>query len=166
MLKKYTLGLVLAISVTALAGCGSTASTSADKGTSSNASSSTSSAAFKDGDYKASYDKADEHGYKAVVTVSVKGGKIAKVDFDNYDKDGKRKSEDAKYEEAMKKQKNIGPKEYTPKLNQQLVDSQDASKVDGVTGATQSSKEFKELSKAALDKAKKGDTSETILKAK
>lgn len=162
MKKTYALVLGLAISLTALVGCGSKAAdTSANTNTNTNTEKTA--AAFKDGEYKGTYDKMDSHGWKPQIDIKIEGGKITKVDFDNVNKDGKLKSQDEAYEASMKKAKNIGPKEYTPKLDQQLVDSQDAEKIDGVTGATSSSNEFKALSKAVLEKAKTGDKSDTVL---
>ena len=50
------------------------------------------------------------------------------------------------------------PEKYSQELNDKLVEVQDVSKVDTVSGATGSTEEFKALAKAALEAATKGDT--------
>lgn len=75
--------------------------------------------------------------------------------YNEVDKNGKFKRDDADYASKMKAKNNITPKEVDEKLQQELVDSQDTSKVDTVAGATESSKTFKELAEQALKDAKK-----------
>lgn len=163
MKKIYALAIIALVSIFALVGCGtsnSKESTSTTKSTSSNSST------YKDGTYKGTYDKADKRGWKPQISIVIQKGKITKVDFDEIDKNGKLKTEDVNYGKSMKKKNGIEPKEYIPKLNQQLINSQTALKVDGITGATESTTKFKELSKAVLEKAKTGDTSEAVLTMK
>jgi major membrane immunogen (membrane-anchored lipoprotein) len=62
-----------------------------------------SSAAYKDGTYKASYKDFDDHGWKSQVEVTVKDGKISDAKFDCVNADGKLKSQDADYNSSMKK---------------------------------------------------------------
>ncbi|MDF2879848.1 MAG: hypothetical protein K0R54_405 [Clostridiaceae bacterium] len=156
MNKKRILGIIAAAALTfsILSGCGSKSATQ----TSSTA------GKYKDGTYKAAYDKFDAHGWKAQVTIDVKDGKIATVNFDYVDKDGKLKSKNTAYESAMKKVNKIGPAEYTVTLDKALVDKQDVSQVAAVTGATESTKNFKDLSTEALANAAKGDATEAVLK--
>ncbi len=119
--------------------------------------------ALKDGKYKAEYDKEDTRGWKAFTEIEVKDGKIISANYDYVNKDGKLKSKDAEYNKAMKDKSGTSPAEYSPALGKALVDKQDPSKVDKVTGATHSSDAFKEMAKKLMDeKAKKGD--QTTLK--
>ncbi len=157
MKRLYTVIIIALISIFALTGCGSSES---KESTSSNSS------MYKDGTYKGTYDKADKRGWKPQISIVIQKGKIEKVEFNEIDKNGKLKTEDAKYGKSMKEKSSTEPKEFIPKLNQQLIDSQTDSKIDGITGATQSTTKFKELSKDVLAKAKTGDTSETVLTMK
>jgi major membrane immunogen (membrane-anchored lipoprotein) len=161
MKKLCTLTIIILISIFSLIGCSSSNSKESTSTTEN-----TNSVVYKDGTYKGTYYKYDKSGWKAQMNVTIQGSKIAKIDFNYVNKNGKLKTEDDNYEKAMKAKKGIGPKEFIPKLNQQLISSQTASKIDVITGATVSSTEFKELSKAVLDKAKTGDTSQTILTRK
>lgn len=156
MNRKRILGIVAAatLTFTILSGCGSKSTTQT----------STTAGKYKDGTYKAAYDKFDAHGWKAQVSIDVKDGKIATVNFDYVDKDGKLKSKNTAYETAMKKVNKIGPAEYTVTLDKALVDKQDVSQVAAVTGATESTSNFKNLSTAALANAAKGDTTAAVLK--
>lgn len=120
---------------------------------------------YKDGTYKAEESVYDKYGgYKATVTITIKAGKITKATYDAFTKDGKAKSKDAAYEANMSKTNKIGPKEYMAQLPAQLVKVQNADKVDVVTGATHSTENFKQLTKLALDNAKKGIKTTAILK--
>lgn len=151
---KKVLSIIAAavLSFSILSGCGASTSTSANAGK------------YKDGTYKASYDKFDAHGWKAQVSIDIKDGKITTVNFDYVNKDGGLKSKNAAYETAMKKVNKLGPVEYTATLDKALVDKQEVAQVAGVTGATESTSNFKNLSTAALANAVKGDTTVAILK--
>lgn len=116
---------------------------------------------LQDGTYKLVEKNLDENGWKTDFTITVKDGKITESNYENLDKDGNKKSEDEGYEEAMKEKTGVGPKEYFPELNEQLVEKQDASEVEVVTGATHSSESFKEYAQQLIDAAKEGNT-ETI----
>ncbi|MBP2072124.1 MULTISPECIES: FMN-binding protein [Thermoanaerobacterium] len=143
MKKALAIGIATAFITISLAGCGS------------NSSNASSSGAYKDGTYKAEQAAFDEHGYKGQIEITVKDGKITDVLYNEVDKNGKFKRDDADYASKMKAKNNITPKEVDEKLQQELIDSQDTSKVDTVAGATESSKTFKELADEALKDAKK-----------
>ena len=150
-MKKIVSILVGGLMAAALfAGCGSTAASSA----------------YKDGTYKASYKDFDDHGWKSQVEVTIKDGKISDAKFDCVNADGKLKSQDADNNSSMKKVSKTSPEEFQPKLAADLVAKQDIEKVDSVTGATNSSNDFKKLAKAALDNAKAGKTEEAVVENK
>ena len=154
MKKALSIALTSILSLSLLAGCGSK-ETKAPAGS-----------AYKDGKYKAAYDKLDSHGWKAFAEIEIKDGKIATVDFDYLNKDNKRKSEDAEYTKAMKPKSGTSPDEFCPKLEKDLVEKQDVDKVDAITGATNSVTNFKTLSKTALENAKKKNTKEAVVPLK
>ena len=115
---------------------------------------------YKDGIYKVEYDKFDSHGWKAQVELEVKDGKILNVKYDYINKDGKLKSQDADYKKNMEAVSKTYPEKYIKELQDQLVNKQLIARVDAITGATDSSKNFKALVEYALDEmAEKGDTS-------
>ncbi|MBC2398155.1 FMN-binding protein [Clostridium tetanomorphum] len=164
MKKVLSVVLTSILSLSLLAGCGSS---NKDTNTSADKTKDTKTAAeYKDGKYKATYNKLDNHGWKAFVEVEIKDGKIASVDFDYLNKDNKRKSEDKEYNEKMKPISKTAPNEFCPKLEKDLVDKQEVDKVDAISGATTSTKNFKNLAKAALENAKKGDTKEAVVELK
>jgi len=111
---------------------------------------------MKDGTYTLD-EKNASHGYKVQFSITVKGGKITKSDYNYVDKDGKLKSEDAAYEKAMKAKNGVGPKEYIPKLNDELVKEQKAN-VDAVSGATDSSSSFALYAAQLINAAQAGNT--------
>lgn len=158
-MKKFMgLALVSVLSMSLLAGCGnSSAPTDANKEPVKEE------ATYKDGKYKASYDKLDTHGWKAFTEVEIKDGKIVTVDFDYLNEKDERKSENEAYNKAMSKSCETSPEKFTPEIEKALVDAQDPEKADVVTGATHSTENMKTLAKAALESAKKGDTKEVLV---
>ncbi|WP_434642637.1 FMN-binding protein [Thermoanaerobacterium thermosaccharolyticum] len=149
MRKALALGIATAFVAVSLVGCGSNGSNASSTSTNSSAS-----GAYKDGTYKAEQAAFDDHGYKGQIEITVKDGKITNVLYNEVDKDGKFKRDDENYASKMKAKTNTTPKEADEKLQQELIDSQDTSKVDTVAGATETSKTFKELADQALKDAK------------
>ena len=56
----------------------------------------------------------------------------------------------------------IGPQEFIPALQEDLVEKQDAGEVEVVTGATSTSDKFKDYAAQAIEAAEEGNT-ETIV---
>lgn len=138
MKKIVAVALAGMLTTVALAGC----------------SSKSASGTYKDGTYKAEQSAFDSHGWKGQIEITVKDGKITNVVYNEVNKEGTLKRNDQQYAEKMKAKSNITPKEADEKLQQDLIDKQDPAKVDTVTGATETSKTFKELATEALKKAK------------
>lgn len=166
MKKIISLTMAAALAVTAFTGCSKPASTSGTKTGGDNnkeTSAPASSANLKDGKYSAEFDHVDGKGWKPFLNIEVKDGKITTADFNYKNPDGKLKTEDKDYEKNMKAKNNIGPVEYIPKYNDNIIKKQSAD-IDAVTGATHSGDNVKALLKALLDKAAKGDTAKAVLK--
>jgi major membrane immunogen (membrane-anchored lipoprotein) len=108
--------------------------------------------AFKDGTYTAK-GTADERGWTPDITITVSGGKITDVKYDELSGD-KKKSTDAEYSGAFKQAKNIDIAAVYDTLQKSLVEKQDAATVDTFSGATSASNSFKELAAKALEQAK------------
>lgn len=118
---------------------------------------------MKDGTYKAEYDNVDTKGWKAYVELKVAKGKITEATYDYVNANNELKTADKKYEEAMKGKSGTYPAKYTEELEKALVEKQDVTKVDKVTGATSSSDHFKSLAEAAIKNANEGKTEVTKL---
>ena len=112
---------------------------------------------LKDGTYKLE-EKNEKNGYRAVLEMTVKDGKITESKYDNINADGKSKTEDTKYEESMKAKSGVGPKEYIKQLNDSFVKAQSASGVEVVTGATHSSESFQNYAQQLIQAAQAGNT--------
>ena len=160
--KSLATVAVLLSSVVVLTACGggsksTTSSTSSEKTT--QAAKSTASGELKDGTYKL-VSEADKRGWHVEFTIVVEGGKIKSSDYDNLNKDGKRKSEDEAYEKQMKDKMGTGPAEYFKAYNVGLVEKQKPSDVEVVSGATQAHTSFVEYANKLIEAAQKGDTKE------
>ncbi|MDT2815341.1 FMN-binding protein [Vagococcus carniphilus] len=114
-------------------------------------------AKLKDGDYTLE-EKNESNGYRTVFTMVVKDGKIAESKYDNINKDGKSKTEDADYNKMMKEQAKTNPEAFIPELNKGLVEKQKPSEMDVVTGATHSTHSFQMYAEQLINAAEKGDT--------
>lgn len=109
---------------------------------------------YKDGTYEGRSTD-DSRGAYGVVTLTIESGKIASAEFIQYNADGTAKG--VKYgEEAGEENYKLAQKalEISKQYPEKLVDTQDVEKVDAVTGATSSWKQFQEAAKDALAKAR------------
>lgn len=106
--------------------------------------------ALTDGTYYAEEQEFDDHGWKGLVTVIVKDGKITNVFYDEINQEGKLKTFDPEYGPRMKEKSGTTPLEAVAKLEQALVEKQNPEDVDTVTGATHTSDRFKKLAAEAL----------------
>lgn len=119
---------------------------------------STATGELKDGTYKLVEKNFDTRGWKTEFSITVVDGKITESTFDNVNEAGDKKSEDAEYQANMAEKVGVGPADYFPALNEQLVEKQDPEAVEVVTGATSSSDAFKEYAPLLVEAAEAGDT--------
>ncbi len=104
---------------------------------------------YENGTHAAELD-ADERGWKAAVEIVVENGNIISVDFDEYNEEGARKSEDEAYAERMEPAAGITPAAAYEFLQESLLDTQDITTIDAATGATSSTEKFQKVVKMAL----------------
>jgi len=148
MKKSLTVILAVLLIVTLVAGCGQRKPQEQAPPDQSN--SGNENVSYEDGVYYAEKADFDDHGWKAMATVIVNGGKITNVFFDEINEDGILKSFDTEYSTNMKDKSGTTPLDAYNNLEQSLVSKQNPDNVDAVTGATHSSDTFKELVKQAL----------------
>lgn len=103
------------------------------------------------------------HGWKEYICILVKDGKIVSLEYNAKDPSGYIKAWDNEYMRNMGAVTGTYPNTYTRQLGAQLVEDQNADSIDVVTGATHSSHTFVGLAQAAIDQAKRGDTSKIIV---
>lgn len=112
---------------------------------------------LKPGTYRVEFDQPDGRGWTPFLEMSVNNaGEIEVVTFDYESTTGALKTQDTDYNARMKVVSGLGPSEYCPRFAKNLIIYQEPDKVDGITGATSSSREFKQLAQAAYDAAKAG----------
>lgn len=158
----------LALSALLLGACSTTASNDSSKSSKPKESTVTKKKApkqiaggkLKDGDYKLVEDNYS-NGYRLKMSMTVKDGKVTDTSYDYFNKDGKSKAKDAKYEEQMKKysKEKIGPKEYIPELQKSFAkNGANSSAIQVVSGATGSSMTLKNYVNQLTQAAQKGKT--------
>lgn len=116
-----------------------------------------------DGTYEAET-KADEEGKGAKVVLTVKDGKITEAKYNEFTKDGEKRT-DEKYNKMMEDKVKTSPAKFEPEIEKQVVEKQSAE-IDGVTGATSSTAQAKQLFEAALGNAKEGKTDKAVVEIK
>jgi major membrane immunogen (membrane-anchored lipoprotein) len=95
----------------------------------------------------------DAYDYKHVVKLEIKDEKIVKVDYNETHKNGKGKQEDEEYCKEMGVS-GMSPDIAYPKMEKQLLETQDIMYIDAVTGASYSLYRFRYAVIVALMKAK------------
>lgn len=132
MKKFFAMGLVLIIVLTTVVGCTSNE------------------AQYKDGTYTAESEP-DDRGWNSAIEIVVENGKITSVDYDEFNEEGARKSEDEEYAASMKAVSGVAPAEAYELMENALIKRQNVDEVELVSGATSSSEMFKTLFKEALN---------------
>lgn len=109
---------------------------------------------YKDGTYTA-VGETDDKGWTPQVEIVVVNGKITEAKYDEKSEDSSIfKTQDEEYKENFKSINNVDIVSVYGKFGKELVEKQKPSEVDATGGATQSGKNFIELSKKALEQAK------------
>lgn len=145
MKRKFLLGTLSVLMALSFVACGSTEKKDA----------------LKDGNYEVETKDVDAHGYISNLTIEVKDGKIESASY-HASKDGKNKRDDADYNKTMENVSKTNPAKFEPALEEALVKKQ-AAEVDTITGATNSSEEFKKLATKALENAKAGNKEKALI---
>ncbi len=154
--KLVTVSLIATL---LLSGCGNkNAALKNNKAANENSAPAATEVAYKDGEYTKDSEP-DKYGGYMTATVTVKDGKITDAKLVLYNGDGSEKDENYGKENGEIKNQEMydkaqasleGAKDY-PK---QLVEKQDITKVDSVTGATQNHDAYVELVSKMLEDAK------------
>lgn len=157
-MKRYimTFGIALGLALTACSSDSQPADQAADGAvTEAEDTGAAAATSYKDGTYTGESDK-DEHGGMIRVTIEIKDSAISSVTTENLDGEGKEKGEEYGKEtnnEGLYKKAQAsvaGTAQYGPALEI----AKDISKVDAVSGATQSYEAFKVAVGRALESAK------------
>ena len=165
--KTLSTATLLLASTFVLAACGgadteteteSSAAASSEVVVESSSEASSTAAELQDGTYTLVEKNFDTRGWKTEFSITVVDGKITASTYENVNEAGEKKSEDAEYQANMTGKVGVGPAEYFPALNSQLVEKQDPEAVEVVTGATNSSETFKKYAQQLVDAATVGET--------
>lgn len=153
-MKRLFTFLLIGIMAISVSGCGNSGTDENN-----NTDDSKTVASYYDGAYHAEYSRKDARNWIPYVDVTIKDGKITKAYYDYTNDAGDTRTDDDNYTKNFSEANDgMTPREAFDKLGSQLIDKQDIQKVDAVSGATHSSRNFTELSTAALQNAVKGET--------
>lgn len=143
--KKILIAMVLMSFTLLLWGCGET-----DK--------------MKDGYYTAEMD-GFSHGWKEYVCILVKNDTIISAEFNAKDESGFIKAWDNEYMRNMGSIQGTYPNKYTREYVSQLMEGQEDTQVELLTGATSSGGNFVKLIEAVIKQAKSGDSTTIMVEA-
>ena len=93
--------------------------------------------------------------------MTVADGEITEATWESKDEDGNDKIDDEDYQETMTNVDGLGPQDFIPDLEGQLLEKQDPADVEVVSGATHTSEKFQDYAQQLVDAAEEGNT-ETI----
>lgn len=111
------------------------------------------------GYYTAESTEFDELGWKQFVTIYVSSGKIITVEYNAKNASGLLKSWDMHYMRVMNSSSGTYPSHFARAYSNNLLNRQEASSIDVVTGATYSHDCFQLLANAAIVQSQNGDSS-------
>ncbi len=160
--RSYVLAVVAILASLSLAACGGNKTAASKNSSNASGGGAAMTAPLQDGTYLATYKYLDAHGWQEFLEMTVKGGKVTAATFNAVDANAKLKTNNQQYNTQMKQIAGTNPQEYTKKLEDAFLAKQ-ATPVDVVTGATESSHDFNTLADKLLAAAKSGDTQPIIL---
>jgi major membrane immunogen (membrane-anchored lipoprotein) len=129
---------------------------------------------YVDGNYSATFDE-PHYGWTSVLEFTLTDDVISDLDFDDFDEDGNRKSEDEAYQDRMYNDGFVlvdgdtvrtNPETFTPIIVSALSNATivpEYEPIDAVTGATSSSNNANALMEAALNAAVDGEPVEVVI---
>jgi major membrane immunogen (membrane-anchored lipoprotein) len=121
---------------------------------------------YVDGDYSATFDELDSHGWNAFVEFTLTEDVISNVNFDYVNADGVLKSTDSAYNARMLSIAGTNPATYVPLIESAITNTTivpEYEAIDAVTGATGSSENANLLMEAALEAAIDGEPKDVVL---
>lgn len=119
---------------------------------------------LKDGFYTAEMSKYN-YGWIEYLIIQVKNNKIVSAEFNARNESGFVKAWDNAYMKNMMPGYGTYPNKYSREYVQQFIDGQADTKVDVITGATNSGKNFEKLVAAVLKQAAAGDSSTAVVES-
>lgn len=103
------------------------------------------------------------HGWKEYVCIMVKNNKIVYTEFNAKDPSGYIKAWDNAYMQNMASVNGTYPNEYTRYYAAELIEKQNPSDLDALTGATSSGNNFMRLTAAVIEQSIAGDPDTRIV---
>lgn len=105
------------------------------------------------------------HGWKEYVCIMVKDSKIVYTEFNAKDPSGYIKAWDNAYMQNMISVNGTYPNEYTRYYAAELIEKQNSSDLDALTGATTSGNNFMRLTAAVIEQSIAGNPDTRIVDA-
>ena len=119
---------------------------------------------LKDGYYIAEMSEYD-FGWKEFVSLCISNGQLVSVEYNAKNSSGFIKSWDMNYMRNMETVTGAYPNMYTRTYAAEFLEKQNVEEIDAISGASSSWGKFKKLALAALNQAKKGDSSIVIVES-
>lgn len=116
---------------------------------------------LQEGTYRLEELNFGDTGWKEALEITVAGGEITDAYWESINEDGENKIEDEDYQETMTNVSGLGPQDFIPALEDDLVAVQDPAEVEVLTGATGTAEKFKDYAQQLVEAAEEGNT-ETI----
>lgn len=121
---------------------------------------------YVDGNYAATFDGPDSHGWTPFVSFTLTDDQISNVDYDEIHDDGNLKSTDTEYHAYMASLRDTDPSIFIPQIEAAIANTTIAPEyepIDAISGATSSSSKANLLMEASLDAAVEGEPVEVVI---
>lgn len=118
---------------------------------------------LQDGTYRIEDANFDDTGWKEALEMVVTNGEITDATWESVNEEGVNKIEDEEYQETMTEVSGLGPQDFIPALEEDLVEKQDPSEVEIITGATGTAVKFQDYAEQLVDAAEEGNTDTIVV---
>lgn len=123
------------------------------------------SSTYKDGLY-VSKSSEPYYNWVSVVEITISNGEISKVQSEDYNSKGEKRTKDTQGNQYMKSKHGFDFTDVVNKFTTELTSKKNTKDVDGIAGATHSMNIFKSLADQALKNAESGTTQNSIINSK
>ena len=118
---------------------------------------------LQDGTYRIEDQTFGETGWKEALEITVTNGEITDANWESVNEDGDNKIDDDDYQATMTETDGVGPQDFIPALENDLVDKQDPADIEIITGATGTANKFQDYARQLVEAAEEGNTDTIVV---
>lgn len=102
-------------------------------------------------------------GWQETLELVIRDGVIEDATWTSLNEEGLNKLDDEEYQETMTNVSGLGPQDFIPALESDLLDTQNPDDVEVISGATGTAEKFIDYANRALEAAREGNTDTIVV---